>query len=92
MFLVIISGCTTGSTDVNSLLKEIKEPGQKKIVPPASSIVPKSRRASDQTVFTVHKGVKCFDFSKAKNIIITGGKLTIKFLCLSWAPFVADKG
>ena len=35
---------------------------------------PKVRLSADQSVFKVYKGVKCFDFSHAKNIIVTGGE------------------
>lgn len=39
--------------------------------------VAKTRLEADQSVFKVYKGVKCFDFSKKKNIIITGGKCCV---------------
>ena len=35
--------------------------------------ITKTRLEADQAVFKVYKGVKCFDFSKDKNIIVTGG-------------------
>ena len=37
-------------------------------------MLPKTRLEQDQTVFNIYKGVKCFDFSKSKNIIATGGE------------------
>ncbi len=33
----------------------------------------RARLDADQSVFRIYKGVKCFDFSKKKNVIITGG-------------------
>ncbi|CAG2192110.1 unnamed protein product [Mytilus edulis] len=47
--------------------------------------VPKPRQSSDQAVFQVYKGVKCFDFCKDKNIIVTGGMDRIVRL---WNPYV----
>ena len=45
----------------------------------------KQRLETDQSVFKVYKGVKCFDFSKDKNIIVTGGMDRIVRL---WNPYV----
>ena len=33
----------------------------------------KPRLAADQSVFYVYKGVKCFNFCKEKNVLVTGG-------------------
>ena len=38
---------------------------------------PKTRLDADETVFKVYKGVKVFDFSKSKTIIVTGGELKL---------------
>ena len=46
----------------------------------------KQRLETDQSVFKVYKGVKCFDFSKDKNIIVTGGMDRIVRL---WNPYVS---
>ena len=46
----------------------------------------KNRLETDQSVFRVYKGVKCFDFSKDKNIIVTGGMDRIVRL---WNPYVS---
>ncbi len=35
---------------------------------------PRRRQDADQTVFRIYKGVKTFDFSREKNVIVTGGK------------------
>ena len=40
-----------------------------------SSIMIKRRPENNETVFKVYKGVKTFDFSMEKNLLITGGKL-----------------
>ena len=85
----LFAGSTTGSTHVESQLKEIKDqqlreskeqkenkdPGQEKFSKNRYSYgISKERLEADQAVFKVYKGVKCFDFSKDKNIIVTGGK------------------
>lgn len=76
-FLLFCKGCTTGSTDVSQQLREIKEPQaslekakQKAQYQPVQA---KPRLDADQSVFKVYKGVKCFDFCKEKNIMVTGG-------------------
>ena len=72
-----MTGCTTGSTHVEQQLKELKgaehatERARQKAALQWS--VAKTRLEADQSVFKIYKGVKCFDFSKKKNIIITGG-------------------
>jgi hypothetical protein len=70
-------GATTGSTHVEQQLKEIKDPSSQsekvKQKPNLNWMQPKVRLEADQSVFKVYKGVKCFDFSKDKNIIVTGG-------------------
>jgi WD40 repeat protein len=40
---------------------------------------------SDQSVFQIYKGVKCFDFCKDRNVIVTGGMDRIVRL---WNPYV----
>ncbi len=70
-------GCTTGSTHVEQQLKEMRgaenmtEKNKQKVALQWSQA--KVRLEADQSVFKVYKGVKCFDFSKKKNIIVTGG-------------------
>ena len=76
------TGCTTGSTHVEQQLKELKgaehatERARQKAALQWS--VAKTRLEADQSVFKIYKGVKCFDFSKKKNIIITGGGCVAK--------------
>ena len=47
--------------------------------------VPKTRQSSDQSVFQIYKVVKCFDFCKDRNVIVTGGMDRIVRL---WNPYV----
>lgn len=73
-----ITGCTTGSTHVEQQLREIKAPDQNgEKYKDRARDRPKERLAADRTVFNIYKGVKCFHFSKAKNIIVTGGQYTV---------------
>lgn len=44
----------------------------------ASSITVKRRPDNNETIFKVYKGVKTFDFSMEKNLLITGGKWCIR--------------
>jgi hypothetical protein len=44
----------------------------------ASSLAIKRRPDKNETVFKVYKGVKTFDFSMEKNLLITGGKFNSK--------------
>ena len=78
MMFACLPGCTTGSTHVEQQLKEMRgaenmtEKNKQKVALQWSQA--KVRLEADQSVFKVYKGVKCFDFSKKKNIIVTGGK------------------
>ena len=76
-----IIGCTVGSTDVNQQLKEIKDPNSSfdkmKTKNPAVWMQAKKRLDVDEVVFKVYKGVKCFNFSKGKNVLVTGGMILI---------------
>ena len=47
---------------------------------------PRRRQDADQTVFRIYKGVKTFDFSREKNVIVTGGKRKL-FTCRSAKNF-----
>ena len=81
-----------GSTHVEQQLKEVKELGQDKTKQKAvyAYLNTKSRLEADKSVFKVYKGVKCFDFSKEKNIMITGGRIqwfSDHLLCLT-APHI----
>ncbi|XP_062577533.1 uncharacterized protein LOC134239370 [Saccostrea cucullata] len=76
----LVIGCTTGSTRVDQ--------GGNSYTEKAKKTNAKLRLDADQKVFYVYKGVKCFDFSKDKNIIVTGGMDRIVRL---WNPYVSDK-
>jgi len=41
----------------------------------AWSAAARTRSATDQSVFRIYKGIKCFDFCKSHNVVATGGKL-----------------
>ncbi|CAG5124098.1 unnamed protein product, partial [Candidula unifasciata] len=86
----LVIGSTMGSTHVEQQLKEIKviSTSQEKMKQKYSYNQPKHRLEADETVFKVHKGVKVFDFSKAKNILVTGGMDRIIRL---WNPYVSGK-
>ncbi|XP_041358198.1 WD repeat-containing protein on Y chromosome-like [Gigantopelta aegis] len=86
----LVIGCTVGSTHVEQQLKEVKELGQDKSKQKAvyAYLNTKSRLDADKSVFKVYKGVKCFNFSKDKNIMITGGMDRIIRL---WNPYVSGK-
>lgn len=74
-------GSPLGSTHVEQQLKEIKETQERSRLKQQLQqqqqqltwVIPKSRLDADQSVFRIYKGVKCFDFSKSKNVIVTGG-------------------
>ncbi|XP_012936713.1 WD repeat-containing protein on Y chromosome [Aplysia californica] len=83
----LVIGSTVGSTHVEQQLKEIKDmntsherPRNKYAYSQA-----KERLEADQQVFKVYKGVKVFDFSKSKNMLVTGGMDRIIRL---WNPYV----
>lgn len=43
----------------------------------AKSSAVKRRPSINETIFQVYKGVKCFDFSMEKNVLITGGMYSL---------------
>lgn len=92
VFSPIHSGCTVGSTHVETQLKEIREMtfqpevAERKLkITQQNYAVARQRLATDQTVFRIHKGVKSFDYSKEKNMIVTGG---MDRLIRIWNPYV----
>ncbi|KAJ8297801.1 hypothetical protein KUTeg_024332 [Tegillarca granosa] len=86
----LVIGCTRGSTRVDQQLKEIKESMEEKSKNRSytGTTAIRTRLDADQSVFRVYKGVKCFSFSKDKNIIVTGGMDRIVRL---WNPYVSLK-
>ena len=73
------TGCTSGSTRIDQGGNSYTEKSKKTNA--------RVRLDADQKVFYVYKGVKCFDFSKDKNIIVTGGMDRIVRL---WNPYVSE--
>lgn len=79
---LIALGSLQSSTKVDSQLREVYFSVNNRHRPQQSNYImgsqPKRRSDSDQTVFKIYKGVKTFDFSKQKNLIVTGGKSVMK--------------
>jgi len=87
----LVIGQTTGSTHVESSLKEMtfgNAPRKPAILPPLREPHTKRRLECDETVFKVYKGVRTFDFCKEKNVIATGG---MDRLIRLWNPYVPSK-
>uniref|UniRef100_A0A0L8IAK9 Uncharacterized protein n=1 Tax=Octopus bimaculoides TaxID=37653 RepID=A0A0L8IAK9_OCTBM len=84
----LVIGCTISSVDVEQQMKFVKENSFSKNSLIGELEPPKSRSEHDQTTFKVHKGVKCFDFNKKKNILVTGG---MDRLIRIWNPYVPGK-
>uniref|UniRef100_UPI00398F589E uncharacterized protein n=1 Tax=Pristiophorus japonicus TaxID=55135 RepID=UPI00398F589E len=86
----LVIGCTTGTTNLEKQMKEMKEcwkegKGTKCHSAPG---IPQKRLECDQSVFRVHKGVKTFDFCKKNNLIVTGG---VDRIVRMWNPYVPGK-
>ncbi|XP_067889622.1 cilia- and flagella-associated protein 337 isoform X1 [Heterodontus francisci] len=86
----LVIGCTTGTTNLEKQMKELKECWKegKGIKCHSTPGVPQKRLECDQSVFRVHKGVKTFDFCKKSNLIVTGGMDRIVRM---WNPYVPGK-
>ncbi|XP_069747677.1 cilia- and flagella-associated protein 337 [Narcine bancroftii] len=85
----LVIGCTTGTTNLEKQIKEMKECWKEgKATKCLSPCVPQKRLECDQSVFCVHKGVKTFDFCKKKNLLVTGGMDRIVRM---WNPYVPGK-
>lgn len=71
------AGQTLGSTHVEPTLRDQSgNSGTHRrtfLISTARDSQPRRRQDADQTVFKIYKGVKTFDFSKEKNVIVTGG-------------------
>ncbi|XP_067949364.1 cilia- and flagella-associated protein 337-like [Watersipora subatra] len=91
-----VIGSTSGSTNVEGSLKDIKDQGpqsksdQTRLIKKddASYFSPRHRLETDQSAFKVYKGVKTFAFSKSRNVIVTGGMDRIVRM---WNPYVSNK-
>ncbi|XP_027733400.1 WD repeat-containing protein 49-like [Vombatus ursinus] len=91
LILVPSLGCTTGTTNVEQKMKEIrdvKKDGKVRKWQQASLGLPQRRAECDQTVFRVHKGVKVFSFCKRNNLLLTGGMDRIIRI---WNPYIPGK-
>ncbi|EDV24388.1 uncharacterized protein TRIADDRAFT_63930 [Trichoplax adhaerens] len=88
----LVIGSLQSSTKVDSQLREIYYSVNSRHRIQQSNYImgsqPKRRSDSDQTVFKIYKGVKTFDFSKQKNLIVTGG---MDRIIRTWNPYVANK-
>ncbi|CAI9734813.1 repeat-containing on Y chromosome-like [Octopus vulgaris] len=84
----LVIGCTISSVDVEQQMKFVKENSFSKNSLIGELEPPRTRSEHDQTTFKVHKGVKCFDFNKKKNILVTGG---MDRLIRIWNPYVPGK-
>ncbi|XP_048453872.1 WD repeat-containing protein on Y chromosome-like [Rhincodon typus] len=86
----LVIGCTTGTTNLEKQMKELKECWKegKGIKSHSAPGIPQKRLECDQSVFRVHKGVKTFDFCKKNNLLVTGG---IDRIVRMWNPYVPGK-
>ncbi|XP_078077577.1 cilia- and flagella-associated protein 337 [Mustelus asterias] len=86
----LVIGCTTGTTNLERQMKELKECWKEGKGVKCHSVpgIPQKRLECDQSVFRVHKGVKTFDFCKKNNMIVTGGMDRIVRM---WNPYVPGK-
>ncbi|XP_030634021.1 WD repeat-containing protein on Y chromosome [Chanos chanos] len=70
-----VHSCAVPSTNIQQQLREIEEichEGKLKKVTPILG-TPQRRAASNQTVFSICKGVMTFDLCKKHNLLVTGG-------------------
>ncbi|XP_035478797.2 WD repeat-containing protein on Y chromosome isoform X1 [Scophthalmus maximus] len=85
----LVLGCVLPLTDAEQQLSEIREAcyeGKTKKV--QMSWTPQIRASCDQTVFTVHKGVKTFDLCQKHSLLVTGG---MDRLIRMWDPHFSGK-
>lgn len=81
----LVIGQTLGSTHVSNAkdMKKMLNP-----TPSVKDVNMRRRLPADETVFKIYKGVKTFDFNKAKNVLATGG---MDRLIRLWNPYVPTK-
>ncbi|XP_069046236.1 cilia- and flagella-associated protein 337 isoform X2 [Lepisosteus oculatus] len=82
----LVIGCTFPTTNIEQQMREIEEGKGKRSQ--AYSGLPQQRANCDQTVFSIYKGVKTFDFCKKHNLIVTGG---MDRIIRMWNPYVPGK-
>ncbi|XP_039607648.1 WD repeat-containing protein 49-like [Polypterus senegalus] len=78
-------GCVTGTKNITQRLKEMTDGSSVKSRNVPLGSAPPRRLGTDEAVFQAHKGVKAFDFSKEKNLLVTGGLDRILRL---WNPYI----
>nr|XP_054598438.1 WD repeat-containing protein 64 [Nothobranchius furzeri] len=85
----LVVGCVLPFTDSAQQLKEITEVGfEGKTRKVQLSWTPQVRVSRDQTVFSVHKGVKTFDLCQKHSLLVTGG---MDRLVRMWSPYFSGK-
>ncbi|KAM8769789.1 cilia- and flagella-associated protein 337 [Acanthopagrus schlegelii] len=85
----LVIGCVLPLTDAEQQLSEIREAcyeGKTKKV--QLSWTPQLRASFDQTVFSIHKGIKTFDLSREHSLLVTGG---MDRLIRMWNPHFSGK-
>ncbi|XP_013869583.1 WD repeat-containing protein 64 [Austrofundulus limnaeus] len=85
----LVVGCALPLTDSEQQLNEIREvccEGKTRKI--QLSWTPQVRAPHEQTVFSVHKGVKTFDFCQKLNLLVTGG---MDRLIRLWNPHFSGK-
>ncbi|KAG2465439.1 WDR49 protein, partial [Polypterus senegalus] len=81
----LVMGCVTGTKNITQRLKEMTDGSSVKSRNVPLGSAPPRRLGTDEAVFQAHKGVKAFDFSKEKNLLVTGGLDRILRL---WNPYI----
>ncbi|KAM3616542.1 uncharacterized protein V6R79_019547 [Siganus canaliculatus] len=85
----LVIGCVLPLTDAEQQLIEIRETCYEgKSKKDQLSWTPQVRASCDQTVFTVHKGVKTFDLCQKHSLLVTGG---MDRLIRMWNPYDSGK-
>ncbi|XP_037829323.1 WD repeat-containing protein on Y chromosome [Kryptolebias marmoratus] len=85
----LVVGCVLPLTDSEKQLNEIREvccEGKTRKI--QLSWTPQVCASCDQTVFSVHKGVKTFDLCQKHNLLVTGG---MDRLVRLWNPYFSGK-
>ncbi|XP_070762639.1 cilia- and flagella-associated protein 337 [Enoplosus armatus] len=85
----VVIGCVLPLTDAEQQLSEIREAcyeGKTKKV--QLSWTPQLRASCDQTIYTIHKGVKTFDLCQKHSLLVTGG---MDRLIRMWNPHFSGK-
>ncbi|XP_030007934.1 WD repeat-containing protein on Y chromosome-like [Sphaeramia orbicularis] len=85
----VVIGCVLPLTDAEQQLNEIRDACYEgKIKKIQLNWTPQLRASSDQTVFSVYKGVKTFDLCRKHSLLVTGG---MDGLVRLWNPCFSGK-